>query len=89
MSALWAFPAVRMAMRLLKTIFLTGLAVVAGMGCANATEAAAKCEWPFSRANAAMTGVSMPELKLPLTLAWQFKTMESRRASRRCSCRPP
>lgn len=33
-------------------------------------------DWTFTRANAAMTGVSPVELRTPLTLAWQFKMMD-------------
>jgi len=33
-------------------------------------------EWPHSRGNEAMTGVSPVELKFPLEPAWQFKMME-------------
>jgi outer membrane protein assembly factor BamB len=34
-------------------------------------------DWSFSRANAQMTGISPTELRLPLTLAWSFKTVEN------------
>ncbi len=33
-------------------------------------------DWTFTRADAAMTGSCEQEVKLPLKLAWQFKTME-------------
>jgi outer membrane protein assembly factor BamB len=48
-----------------------GLTTAAWM--ANAAEVG---EWPFSRTNSAMTGVSTVELRTPLTLAWQYKLME-------------
>jgi outer membrane protein assembly factor BamB len=34
-------------------------------------------EWPFSRANPEMTGVSATELRPPLELGWSFKTVEA------------
>ena len=33
-------------------------------------------EWPFTRGNPEMTGVSKTELHVPLTLGWQFASME-------------
>jgi eukaryotic-like serine/threonine-protein kinase len=46
--------------------------VVAGMVL---NSSAIATEWPHSRGDAAMTGLSTTELRVPMTLGWQFRLM--------------
>jgi outer membrane protein assembly factor BamB len=45
-----------------------------------ATEAGVQADWIYSRGNPSMTGVSTPELNLPLELAWEYRSMPVEKA---------
>ena len=64
----------KMPSRLLATSLMGWMTVAA------CTAAEPSTEWPHSRGDAAMTGLSPIEIRTPLTLAWQFETMKAKRS---------
>ena len=64
----------KMPLRLLATSLMGWMTVAA------CTAAEPSTEWPYSRGDAAMTGLSPIEIRTPLTLAWQFETMKAKRS---------
>jgi eukaryotic-like serine/threonine-protein kinase len=54
-------------------------AVPLNLSAQDATQPTQGADWLFTRGNPEMTGVSPVELRFPLELAWQFKTMELKR----------
>ena len=58
-------------------MFRTALTAAAFASLALSAAAQRTGDWAYSRANPQMTGISSTELRLPLSLAWSFKTVEN------------
>lgn len=58
-----------------RATFTAILAVCAAMSSTVFAQKAG--DWPYTRANAQMTGLSATELRLPLALGWSFKTVDN------------